>query len=574
MELEARTLNDYFAAIKYRKKLVFGLFATVLSASVALALALPAVYHSSATILIEQPEIPSNMVPTTVVVVTAASERVGVVTRRVMTTVNLGELVSKYNLYQDEIAVGGMEAAAAKMRTKDVVVGVIEDGSADPRAKTQPSIPFTVSFESNSPTVTQQVARDLADLYLAENIKNRTERAKEISGFLGTELERLSKEVAQQESQLAEFKEKNAGRLPELGSLNMQVLERTETDLREIDRQMRSAEAQRITLQGQLREIEAAGIPLGSPRTVVTPGQRLIEAQTQYLALRAKYAEGHPDVVRARKELESLRSATGGGSDTSALAAQLSQKRLELISAQEKYAPDHPDVRRLASEIAGIESQMRSAAAATTTDSYTLDSVKSSGGYIQIQTGINAANAEIGSLRAKQAELLGKRADIESRLAQSPQVEREFRELSRGYEASITQLKDVQNKQIEAQLAENLENNQKSETFKLITAPALPTAPIRPNRLAIVFLGLVFGLAAGIGAMLMADAMDDTVRGSRGVAALLNAPPLAVIPIIDVRGDKRGSPIPAIASIAVFGLLVAGTVLAGLAQVVPTSAMC
>lgn len=556
MELEARTLGDYFSAIKYRKKLVFGLFAVVFSASVGLAFVLPSIYHSSATILIEQPEVPADMVRTTVV--SAASERVDVVTRRVMTTENLGALIRKYNLYKDEIVEGGIEAAAAKMRTSNVLVEVIEAEGADPRAKIQPSIPFTVAFESDSPTVTQQVARELAELYLAENIKNRTEQAAEISGFFSTEVERLKLDVAEQEARLAVFKEQNAGKLPELGSLNMQVLERAENDLREIDRQIRSAEGQRITLQGQLNEIEAAGVPIGTSK-IVTPGQRLVEAQTEYYALLSKYSEGHPDVVRARKELESLRGATGGSGDRSFLEAQLSQKRLDLLAAQERYAPDHPDVRRLAAEIAGMQTQLQAAVRASATTSgtsYALDPVRSSGAYIQIQTGINAVNAEISSLRGKQAELLGKRADFESRLAQSPQVEREYRELSRGYEASIAQLKDVQNKQVGAQLAENLENKQKGETFKMIAAPNLPVAPIRPNRLAILFLGAVFGLAAGIGAMLMADAMDDTVRGSRGVAALLNAPPLAVIPIIDARGDKRGT--LQAASIAAVGLVLAG----------------
>ncbi|MGQ0618503.1 MAG: GumC family protein [Panacagrimonas sp.] len=548
MELEARTLGDYFSAIKYRKKLVFGLFAAVFSASAALAMILPSVYRSSATILIEQPEIPADMVRTTVV--SAASERVDVVTRRVMTTENLGALIHKYNLYPEEIAEGGIEAASAKMRTSHVLIEVIEAEGADPRAKIQPSIPFTVAFESFSPSVTQQVTRELGELYLAENIKNRTEQAAEISGFFSNEVERLNQVLADYETRLAKFKEENAGKLPELGSLNMQVLERAENDLREIDRQIRSAEGQRITLQGQLEEIEAAGVPVGASK-IVTPGQRLLEAQTEYYALLSKYSEGHPDVVRARKELESLRGATGGSEDRSALEAQLAQKRLDLLAAQERYAPDHPDVRRLSAEIAAMQSQMQSASSGSSS-SYALDPVRSSGAYIQIQTGINAVNAEISSLRGKQAELVGKRADFESRLAQSPQVEREYRELSRGYEASIAQLKDVQNKQVGAQLAENLENKQQGETFKLIAAPLLPVAPVRPNRLAILFLGAVFGLAAGIGAMLMADAMDDTVRGSRGVAALLNAPPLAVIPIIDARGDKRGA--AQAAAIAAIGL--------------------
>jgi hypothetical protein len=70
--------------------------------------------------------------------------------------------------------------------------------------------------------------------------------------------------------------------------------------------------------------------------------------------------------------------------------------------------------------------------------------------------------------------------------------------------------------------------------------------------------------------MLMADAFDDSVRGSRGVAALLNAPPLAVIPIIDVRGDKRGSSAAAVLALA--SLTAAGW-LAAMAGAVPIAGM-
>lgn len=558
MDLEARNLGDYIAAIKYRRKLVFGLAFTVFGASLALAVLLPAVYRSTATILIEQPEIPAELVRSTIS--TNTEQRVEGVSRRVMTTENLSKLITKYNLYPDQIALGGMDAAANRMRTTDIQIEVVNVGFEAARGKVQPSIPFYVSYEATSATVAQQVASELADLYLAENLKTRTERAAEISSFLAEQAARLTKEVTEQEARLAEFKERNAGKLPELGALNIQTLDRIENELREVDRQMLAAESQRINLLGQLEQLEASGVPLTG--RVMSPDQRLVEAQTEYYALLSKYSEGHPDVVRARKELDSLRGASGGGTDVGFLDSQLAQKRLELLSVQERYAQDHPDVRRLTNEIASIESQMRTAmrASASGSSAFGAQAVRKTPAYIEAQTAINRVDAEIRALRSKQGEAYAKRSSMEVRLSEAPQIEREYRELSRGYEASLAKLKDVQNKQIEAQLAENLESRQKGESFNLIEAAALPDAPVRPNRTAIVFLGLVFGLAAGIGAMLIADALDDTVRGSRGIAALLNAPPLAVIPVIDSRGDSRAAVSAAMSTVV--GLLLAGVLLA------------
>jgi type VI protein secretion system component VasF len=62
---------------------------------------------------------------------------------------------------------------------------------------------------------------------------------------------------------------------------------------------------------------------------------------------------------------------------------------------------------------------------------------------------------------------------------------------------------------------------------------------VKPNRLAILFLGFVFSLAGGFGTVAMLEALDRTVRGGRGVANLVGAPPLAVIPHIESPGDRR-----------------------------------
>lgn len=539
MEPESRTLNDYLISIKYRLRLVLGVMAAVFSAALLLAVTLPSVYQSTATILIEQPEIPSELVRSTIT--TYADQRVQIVSRRVMTTGNLAAVVRKYELYPDEVATSGIEAAAEIMRSTDIQMNLVSAGTTDPKSgkPVQTTIAFTVSYEAASPQLAQQVTNDVAQLYLAENVRARTEQGAGISSFLGAEAARLKSEVAEFEAQMASFKERNAGRLPELSTLNVQTLDRIEVELREVDRQLRTAESQRIAMQSQAAQLEASESPVLNAK-VVTPGQRLIEAQTEYLALASKYSDDHPDVVRARKELDSLREATGGGSGgTSLVRDQLIAKRTELSVAQNRYSAEHPDILRLTDEVAELERELKAASRAGR--NLSRDAVRSSPAYIQVQSGIYSAEAEARSLGAKQAELIGRRAEYESRLVQAPQVEREYRELSRGYEASVAKLKDVQAKQLEAQLSQNLETKQKAERFELLEPAALPEAPIRPNRVAIVFLGLVFALAAGLGAMVIAEALDDTVRGSRGVAGLLHAPPLAVIPLIGVDGEARGS---------------------------------
>ena len=67
-------------------------------ATLALALLLPPTFRSTGTILIEQQEIPTDLVRSTVT--SYADERVQIISQRVMTTQNLLEIIRRYDLYQ------------------------------------------------------------------------------------------------------------------------------------------------------------------------------------------------------------------------------------------------------------------------------------------------------------------------------------------------------------------------------------------------------------------------------------------------------------------------------------------
>jgi polysaccharide biosynthesis transport protein len=92
---------------------------------------------------------------------------------------------------------------------------------------------------------------------------------------------------------------------------------------------------------------------------------------------------------------------------------------------------------------------------------------------------------------------------------------------------------------MEAQLAHSLEAEHKGERFTLIEPPMLPEKPAKPNRLAILFLGIVFSFAGGVGTAALGENMDTTVRGSRGIIELLGASPLGMIPHIGTPDEAR-----------------------------------
>src|SRR3970282_765749 len=103
---------------------------------------------------------------------------------------------------------------------------------------------------------------------------------------------------------------------------------------------------------------------------------------------------------------------------------------------------------------------------------------------------------------AKSDLLRAKLADYEKRILQTPQAEREYLNILRDYNNAREKYRDIKAKQMEAQVGQGLEKERKGERFSLIEPPQLPEKPIKPNRPAIIFLGLIFSLGSSLGYVL------------------------------------------------------------------------
>ena len=112
-------------------------------------------------------------------------------------------------------------------------------------------------------------------------------------------------------------------------------------------------------------------------------------------------------------------------------------------------------------------------------------------------------------------------------------------ELSRDYQSSLARFQDIKSRQMEAEIGQEMEKESKGESFILIDPAQFPERPVKPNRIAIVFLAFVFSVAAGLGIAIIKEAMDSSVRGVAGINKLLTAAPLAVIPLIYNTYDLR-----------------------------------
>jgi uncharacterized protein involved in exopolysaccharide biosynthesis len=511
--------------------------ASVIALSSAAALLWPPTYRSTGTILIEQQELPSNLVESTIT--SFADQRIQQISQRVMTTDNLTRIIQRYDLYATLRARQPREVVLEHMR-KDVHFQMISADVMDPREgrATKANIAFSVSYDNRSPETAARVANELVSLYLDENVRERRQQATDAATFLAGQSNRLDQSIKALQAQIAQYKDKHINTLPDQATLNNELLMRTEDELRDVETQLRTLAEESTFLDAQLAQISPSSqVYTSTGERVLSPSDRLKFLRTQYAQLSAIYAPGHPDVVRTKREIEGLEQAVGQVDSSNDLARQLEDARGQLATLQKRYAPDYPDVTRLQQEVKALEQTI--ADNAKRRPVVPTVATPDNPAYIQIKAQREAADAQRSSLQQKRAELAAKVTALEARLAEAPAVERDYSAMLRSLENQQLEYREVQGKQLDAQLAQNLEDQQKGERFTLIDPPLVPELPASPNRWLIVAFGLVLALAAAAGAVLVLEGRDHSVRNRYDLEALLQVAPLVVLPRLVTQMDRR-----------------------------------
>jgi uncharacterized protein involved in exopolysaccharide biosynthesis len=504
--------------------------------TVLLALLLPPTYRATGTILIEQQEIPQEMVRS--VITSFADQRVQIISQRVMTTQNLLSLIDRYNLYPDIRQKQPREVLLQRFKD-DIAMHMISADVIDPRSgrPTQATIAFSVAYQNRSPDLALKVANELTSLYLNENLNSRTQLSEQTSAFFGEESAREAAHIAELDKNLAAFKEKHHEELPELAQLNIEMMERTELDLHEAENRVAALDSQRVLLEAQLAQISPnTQVFTDSGQRVFGPEDRLKSLKSQLASYKARYAPGHPDIISTQREVDGLEKEVQSQDQTAERLRQLSDAKAQLAAAMEKYSPDHPDVMRLQRSVDSLEKSVADEAAVGTkrVESNHADNPV----YIQVKGELDAIGVDRTSAIQKRDELHAKFEDYERRMAKSPEVERQYRTMTRDLESAQIKYQEVLSKQTEAQVSQNLETERKGERFTLIEPPQPPEKPVSPNRMLIFVIGLFLSIASGVGAVAARDSFDASVRGAGDIRAMLQVPALASIPIIVTAADR------------------------------------
>ena len=170
---------------------------------------------------------------------------------------------------------------------------------------------FQLSYESEDPEKAKQVTSRLGSLFIDQNLNAREQQAQGTKSFINAEAERLRKELEEQEAVVTRYKAAHGYELPDQLDTNLRSLEQLRRSLEGNDQRLSALQERRGVLQKQNVEADIPKVdPLAGSLLVpgggVTQSVQLEMKKKELDSLLQRYSNKHPDVIRAKKEIQAL----------------------------------------------------------------------------------------------------------------------------------------------------------------------------------------------------------------------------------------------------------------------------
>jgi uncharacterized protein involved in exopolysaccharide biosynthesis len=317
------------------------------------------------------------------------------------------------------------------------------------------------------------------------------------------------------------------------------MVQNTQQEIAAVENQIMVLGDQITTMSLQLSMMPQKNTPGAVAGPQATPEQVALERlRAELRSMQSRYSESHPDLQRVKREVAALEAQVGSTmSPRQSVEAEINAVQSNLQSLKQRYAGEHPDVKAEEANLAKLQQRLRdlptedvgSAPAATAN----INPV-----YIEVKAKIDSIQREIGRLREREQGLRAKLIDFENRVVQTNQVQRAYMDLTRDHQNKLNQYQQLRAKQLQAELAQTLESENKGESFTLIEPPQVPSSAEKPNRPKLLAMGFVASVGSGVGLAFLIEMFFGGVRGYSNISRVVGKPPLVVIPFIRTEKEK------------------------------------
>lgn len=442
------------------------------------------VYRSDTTILVVPPRVPEEYVRSTVR--TDIEDRLQAIQQQIMSRTRLERIILDLDLYARERETGIMEDIVEQMRAAVQIQPIRGDA-------------FRVSYTNEDPRLAMRVAERLASLFIDESLRDREVLAEGTNQFIDSQLEEARRVLVENERRLEEYRRSYDGQLPDQLDANVQGLHNTQMQIQALVESLNRDRDRRLVLErglADLNAIDASMLPVPAAGESQTVAQQLAAAEKALADLQLRLTAEHPDVARMRRTVEELQQRA----DEEAASRP--------VSADVESLPPAEAARR--ARIVDTERQMAD------------------------------LDKQISAKIELEERLRGVLASYQGRIESTPTRQSELADLMRDYSTYQSNYQGLLAKKQQSQLAANLERRQIGEQFRILDPARLPARPFSPDRPRYYGMGILAGIALGLGLALLLEYFDRTMRSDEDVRAALSLPVLATVPlIIDVAVFRR-----------------------------------
>jgi len=495
--IENRELNvdDYLAM--FRRRLWVILIPALLTPLVAFlfSYALPAKYTSQALILVEGQKVPEGYVQP--VVTEDLTQRIATMEQQVLSRDRLQPMIERVGLAKGANLDDVVDEIRQNINIEPVITDLnqVTTGTRRKKSGQGSNVPgFYVNFTASNPRQAQQLCNELTSMLLQENLRSRTQVAQSTTEFLSHQVEEAKRNLDEQDSKLATFKRQYLGQLPGDADNNAKLLMALNTQLDATTQAINRAQQDKAYTESLLAQQLAAWNSSQTSSNPVALERQLSDLQSQLLQLQARYTEDHPDVIKTKADIAEVKKKLAEINDASAKGTSAEAKA---------SASEPPEIRQLRLQVHQFED-------------------------VATQAG------------REQKRLQDQIKLYQGRLALSPDVEEQYKLLTRDYDTAQKFYQELLAKKSASEMATDMENRQQGEQMRLLNMANLPESPSFPNRPLFAGGGLAGGLVLGIGLALWLELRDKAIRTEQDVEAALEMPILVSMPwvgAVDANGN-------------------------------------
>lgn len=378
---------------------------------------------------------------------------------------------------------------------------------------------FSIKYADTSPEACYVIAQSITRLYIDLQRRARLEGLQDVSDFSEEQLAVYKERLDRSERALADFKKRMAKRTAEANPVNEGNIGLAQTLDKDLEVTIRSTESTVERIRNRL--VALVGSAPSSDRVYGTA-----EAQQLW------------NTLLSRRDTELLRELSGSG-DATGDAVQSNEDDVAVLDAQQA-------VQRYINESVRVEF------ADVSVD------------YRPLIAEYFYQQVELESLRQKHRSLKTYISAFREDVALAPQLQAELKQLEQDVEHNRNLYNTFQSSRTTTQISEAVQSTELGENIIEVESPSMPLSPVRPNRVKIMALAVMFGLVIGASGLLLTEFTDSSFRSVDEVEKALGLKVLGTVPRFDEHGrwqpeNKRKRTVLWLAtSVLVLGIALAG----------------